>query len=57
MLLHGIGTHAYLVINQEGNATGLMQVRNDIFEVVKEGAGGVPALLKTAADELAPGGR
>jgi hypothetical protein len=56
MLLHGVGTHAYLVIDKEGDATGLMQVRNDIFEVVKEGAAGVPALLRKAADGLAPGG-
>jgi hypothetical protein len=56
MTLHGVGTHTYVVINEEGDATGFMQVRNDIFEVFKEGAAGVKGLLAKVAGELAPGG-
>jgi hypothetical protein len=51
-LLHGIGTHAYLVTNEEGNGTGILQVRNDLFEVFKEGVAGIPGLLATVAREL-----
>jgi hypothetical protein len=54
-LLHGVGTHAYLVIDEEGNAIGIMQVRNDLFEIFKEGAAGVPQLLRKVAGELAGG--
>lgn len=55
--LHGIGTSAYLVINEEGNGTGFMQVRNDLFEILKEGPGGIPNLLAEVARELEPGHR
>jgi hypothetical protein len=51
-LLHGIGTHAYLVINEEGDGTGILQVRNDLFEVFKEGVAGMPGLLAEVAHEL-----
>jgi hypothetical protein len=51
-LLHGIGTRAYLVIDEEGNGIGILQVRNDLFEVFKEGVAGMPGLLAKAAHEL-----
>ena len=53
--LHGIGTSAYLVIEEEGNGIGLMQVRNDLFEIFQEGVGGIPNLLAKVAGELEPG--
>jgi hypothetical protein len=52
--LHGIGTVAYLVIDEEGNGTGIMQVRNDLFEVLQEGAARIPGLLANVARELEP---
>jgi hypothetical protein len=51
--LHGVGTHAYLVIDEEGNGIGIMQVQNDIFEIVKEAPAGIRGLLAKVAGELA----
>lgn len=50
--LHGVGTHAYLVIEEEGNGIGIMQVQNDIFEIFKEAPAGMRGLLAKAAAEL-----
>jgi hypothetical protein len=50
--LHGVGTHAYVVIDEEGNGIGMMQVRNDVFEVFKESPAGIPGLLAKVAGEL-----
>jgi len=50
--LHGIGTRAYYEIDEEGDAVGFLQVRNDVFYVAKETVGGLRAMLKTVAGEL-----
>lgn len=50
--LHGIGTRAYFVIDNEGGAVGYLQVRNDIFIVGKEEVPGIKELLATVASEL-----
>jgi hypothetical protein len=50
--LHGIGTRAYYEIDEEGNAIGFLQVRNDIFYVAKEEAAGIRSMLGTVASEL-----
>lgn len=50
--LHGIGTRAFFEINEEGDSTGYLQVRNDVFYVGKEGAGGIKSMLATVASEL-----
>ncbi|HTR74312.1 MAG TPA: hypothetical protein VMH33_03520 [Solirubrobacterales bacterium] len=52
--LHGIGTRAYFEIDEEGDAVGYLQVRNDVFYVVKENAGGLRQMLATVASELCP---
>ena len=50
--LHGVGTHAYVVIDEEGGGIGIMQVQNDIFEIFKESPAGMPGLLAKVAGEL-----
>ena len=55
--VHGIGTRAVVVITKEGNPTGLVQVRNDVFAVYPENLGSVKGFLTRVAHELSPTGR
>lgn len=50
--LHGIGTRAYFLINNEGGSIGYLQVRNDVFIVAKEEVVGIREMLATVASEL-----
>ncbi len=50
--LHGVGTRAYFIINNEGGTVGYLQVRNDVFIVAKEEVAGIKELLATVASEL-----
>jgi hypothetical protein len=50
--LHGIGTRAYFVIDNDGGAEGYLQVRNDVFVVGREEVGGIKELLAIVASEL-----
>jgi hypothetical protein len=55
--LQGIGTRAELVINDEGETAGLLQVRNDGFAVYPESAAGIRGMLVRVAHELSAGGK
>jgi hypothetical protein len=55
--LHGIGTRAAVVISEEGNPGGLVQIRNDVFAVYPENVGAVRGFLTRVAHELSPTGR
>ncbi|MGA8746540.1 MAG: hypothetical protein WB507_11845 [Solirubrobacterales bacterium] len=50
--LHGVGTRAYFLIDNDGGAIGYLQVRNDIFIVGKEEVPGIKEMLATVASEL-----
>ena len=50
--LHGVGTRAYFIINNEGGTIGYLQVRNDVFIVAKEEVAGIKEMLATVASEL-----
>lgn len=52
--LHGVGTRAYFVIDEEGGAEGYLQVRNDVFFVVRDQVAGIRGILSTVASELCP---
>jgi hypothetical protein len=55
--LHGIGTRAEIVINDEGETAGVLQVRNDGFAVYPESAAGIRGMLVRVARELSVSGR
>jgi hypothetical protein len=55
--VRGIGTRAAVIITEEGNPAGLVQVRNDLFAVYPENLGSVKGLLSKVARELSPTGK
>jgi hypothetical protein len=55
--VHGIGTRADIVINDEGETAGVLQVRNDGFAVFPENAGAIKGILIRVAHELSVTGK
>jgi hypothetical protein len=57
--IHGIGTRAYWgSADAAGDVwEGVLQVRNDLFIVIKDNPFGLPRMLRTVAHELSPTGK
>ena len=51
--LRGIGTRGYWTITSDGGSFGVLQVRNDVFTMLKEGVG-ILGPLAHVAEELCP---
>jgi hypothetical protein len=49
-VLHGIGTRGYWAATDNGGSFGVVQVRNDVFTVLKEGVGATGPLALVASE-------